>query len=121
MSYPVSQTIYVHNLNNKVHKDALRKQLYLYFTQFGRIMAIVASKRPGLEGQAWIVFEDDSCATKALKDSQGFELLGKNMRVEYCTTKSDVVAQEDGTWIHPKNRPPGTGADGKPPARKIEA
>ena len=117
MQYPPNSTLYIRNLNDRVHKDALKRQLYLYFSQFGRILEIIASKRPGLQGQAWVAFDTLDNATKALVGSQGFELLGKSMRIEYSNKKSDIVAQEDGTWINPSHRPKGSGADGKPPSK----
>ena len=119
VQYPPNATLYIRNLNDRIHKDALKRQLYLYFSQFGRILEIIALKRPGLQGQAWVAFDSIDNATKALVGSQGFELLGKSMRVEYSNKKSDVVAQEDGTWINPNYRPKGSGADGKPPSGPV--
>ena len=66
-------------------------------------MDIVASKKPGLHGQAWIIFEKVHEANKAMVSAQGFEIFGKSMVIEYCKTKSDVVAIADNTW-RPKNK-----------------
>ena len=119
VQYPPNPTLYIKNLNDKVHKEALKKQLYLYFSQFGRILEIITMKRPGLQGQAWVAFEPLETATKALIGAQGFELLGKSMRVEYSNKKSNVIAQEDGSWVNPNIRPKGSGADGKVPSKPI--
>merc|ERR1712023_497830 len=49
-------------------------------------------------GQAFIVFRDISCATNAMRALQGFMFLDKPMRIAYSKSKSDIVAQEDGTF-----------------------
>ena len=117
--YPQNQTLYVNNLTNKVHKNALKEQLYYYFSQYGRILDICASKAPGMHGQAFVVFEVVDDAVKALVASQGVELLGKNMHIEYCKSKSEAAAIADNTYVSRNRRPAGTGADGKPPAEAV--
>jgi|EP00945_MAST-04E_sp_MAST-4E-sp1_P002409 U2 small nuclear ribonucleoprotein B'' len=119
LQYPPNPTLFVRNLNDTVHKDSLKRHLYQYFSQFGRILDIVALKKPGLQGQAWVAFDSVENATKALTGSQGFQILGKSMRVEFSNKKSEIVAQEDGTWINPNARPKGAGADGKQPTIAI--
>jgi len=84
----------------------LKKSLYHVFSQFGNILEIQASKALKKRGQAWIVFDDLSSATKALKEMQGFMFYGKPMRVAYSKNKSDVVAKIDGTYKpRPKRKP----------------
>jgi RNA recognition motif-containing protein len=46
-----NQTIYVKNINEKVKKDVLKKQLYMLFSQYGRVKQIVACKGIKLRGQ----------------------------------------------------------------------
>ena len=72
-NYPINQTLYIKNLNNKVHKNALKEQLYYYFSQYGRILDINTSKAPIMD--KFFVFE--RCASKALVSSQGVEILEK--------------------------------------------
>ena len=117
--YPQNQTLYVNNLTNKVHKNALKEQLYYYFSQYGRILDICTSKAPGMHGQAFVVFDVVDDAVKALVASQGVELLGKNMHIEYCKSKSEAAAIADNTYVSRNRRPAGTGADGKPPAEAV--
>lgn len=50
-------------------------------------------------GQAWIVFEKSTAATKALESLQGFPLYNKPMRIAYARSKSDVIAKKDGTFV----------------------
>jgi RNA recognition motif-containing protein len=51
MEITPTQTLYVNNLNEKVKKDVLKKTLYAVFSQFGRVIEIVASKGLKLRGQ----------------------------------------------------------------------
>lgn len=46
-----NQTLYVNNINEKVKKDVLKKQLYMLFSQYGRVKQIVACKGIKLRGQ----------------------------------------------------------------------
>ena len=118
-NYPINQTLYIKNLNNKVHKNALKEQLYYYFSQYGRILDINTSKAPGMHGQGFVVFEEVNDASKALVSSQGVEILGKNMNIEYCKSKSEAAAIFDNTFVKKSRRPIGTGADGKPVAEAV--
>ena len=57
----------------------LKKCLYAIFSQFGKIVDIVALKTYRLRGQAWIVFSDVSASTNALRSMQGFPFFEKPM------------------------------------------
>lgn len=100
---PPSQTIYINNLNEKIKKEELKKSLYAVFSQFGKILDIVASKTLKLRGQAWVVFDDVTAATNALRQMQEFPFYDKPMKIQYAKTKSDAVAKSDGTYV-PKER-----------------
>jgi RNA recognition motif-containing protein len=76
---PPNQTIYINNLNEKVKKEELKKSLYAVFSQFGKILDIVACKTLKLRGQAWVVFDDVTAATNALRQMQGFPFYDKPM------------------------------------------
>lgn len=51
--------------------------MYAMFSQFGKIIDVVALKTLRLRGQAWIVFTDVSSATNALRTMQGFPFFEK--------------------------------------------
>ena len=74
-----NQTVYINNLNEKVKIDELKKGLNAMFSQFGRIVDIVASRGLTQRGQAWIVFEDVGAATQALAIMQSFVFMDKPM------------------------------------------
>lgn len=100
---PPNQTIYINNINEKIKKEELKKSLYAVFSQFGKILDIVASKTLKLRGQAWVVFDDVTAATNALRQMQDFPFYDKPMKIQYAKTKSDAVSKADGTYV-PKER-----------------
>jgi len=102
---PPNQTIYVNNLNEKVKKDELKRSLYHVFSQFGNILEIIATKTYKMRGQAWVIFDDLSGSTKALREMQSFQFYGKAMRISFAKSKSDVVSKADGSFIpRPKRK-----------------
>lgn len=94
-----NQTIYVNNLNEKVKKEELKKALHAIFSQFGKILDVVCLKTFRLRGQAWIVFDNVTSATNALRQLQGFPFYDKAVRISYAHTKSDVLTKADGTFV----------------------
>ena len=49
------------------------------FSQFGKILEVLAFKTLKHKGQAWVVFEEVSSATNALRQMQGFPFYDKPM------------------------------------------
>lgn len=98
-----NNTIYINNLNEKTKLDELKKSLHAVFSQYGKILEVLAFKTMKHKGQAWVVFEDVSSATNALRQLQGFPFYDKPMRIQYAKTKSDVIAKADGTFV-PRER-----------------
>jgi len=66
-------------------------------------MEVVTLRREGLRGQAWIIFEDVSSATSALRAENGFTFFSRDIKVSYAREKSDRIAKQDGTFV-PKDR-----------------
>uniref|UniRef100_A0A5B7A415 RRM domain-containing protein n=1 Tax=Davidia involucrata TaxID=16924 RepID=A0A5B7A415_DAVIN len=96
---PPNQSIYIKNLNEKVKKEELKRSLYALFSQYGRILDIVALKTAKLRGQAWVVFSEVTAASNAVRQMQNFPFYDKPMRIQYAKTKSDCVAKADGTFV----------------------
>ncbi|KAJ6291062.1 hypothetical protein OIU76_023170 [Salix suchowensis] len=63
---PPNQTIYIKNLNEKVKKEELKRSLYCLFSQYGRILDVVALKTARLEGASRIQYAKNKvdCITK---------------------------------------------------------
>lgn len=104
MDIPPNQTIYVNNLHEKLNKQELKKCLHAMFSQFGKILDVVALKTYRLRGQAWVVFADAAAATSALRQMQGFPFFDKPIRIEYARGKSDAVSKLEGTYRPDKER-----------------
>ncbi|XP_052195651.1 U1 small nuclear ribonucleoprotein A [Diospyros lotus] len=100
---PPNMTIYINNINEKIKLDELKKSLHAVFSQFGKILEVLAFKTLKHKGQAWVVFEDASSASSALRQMQGFPFYDKPMRIQYAKTKSDIIAKADGTFV-PRER-----------------
>ncbi|KAG0495412.1 hypothetical protein HPP92_000103 [Vanilla planifolia] len=98
-----NMTIYINNLNEKIKLEELKKSLRAVFSQFGKILEVLAFKTLKHKGQAWVVFEDVTSASEALKRMQGFPFYDKPMRIQYAKTKSDIIAKADGTFV-PRER-----------------
>ncbi|CAK0742298.1 hypothetical protein CVIRNUC_001386 [Coccomyxa viridis] len=97
-----NQTIYVNNLPEKIGKEDLKKAVYAIFSQFGKILDVVALKTYRLRGQAWVVFADIRSAGEAIRTMQGFPFFDKPMRITYAKTKSDAVSKAEGTYVENK-------------------
>eukprot|EP01113_Clastostelium_recurvatum_P012370 TRINITY_DN16425_c0_g1_i1.p1 TRINITY_DN16425_c0_g1~~TRINITY_DN16425_c0_g1_i1.p1 ORF type:complete len:273 (-),score=62.36 TRINITY_DN16425_c0_g1_i1:42-758(-) len=95
---PPNHTIYINNINEKVKKEDLKKNLYALFSRFGSILDVVALRTYRMRGQAWIVFKDIAAAGAAMREMQGYTFFDKPIKISYALTKSDAVAQLDGTF-----------------------
>ncbi|KAL9616914.1 MAG: hypothetical protein Q9160_008262 [Pyrenula sp. 1 TL-2023] len=96
-----NQTLYCTNLNDKVKKDDLRRALYMLFSTYGPVLDVVALKNKKMRGQAHIVFRDIQASTQALRSLQGFDLLGKEMKIVYAKGQSNIINKLRGTFETP--------------------
>lgn len=96
-------TLYVSNIDWKIKKPVLRRALHTLFHRHGKILEIIALRKDGLRGQAFVIFDSVASATAALQAEQGFTFFGKDLNIEYAREKSDRVAKKDGTYV-PKDR-----------------
>jgi U2 small nuclear ribonucleoprotein B'' len=51
--------------------------MYAMFSQFGKVVDVVALKTFRLRGQAWVVFDDVASAVAARRAMDGFPFFGK--------------------------------------------
>lgn len=93
-----SPTLYVNNLKDKPTKAQLSKALYSVFSAYGKVLDIVVSKKQGLRGQAWVVFESVSQASAAMSELQNFPVFDKPMRIAFAHRKSFASAKADGEF-----------------------
>ncbi|KAM0287671.1 hypothetical protein ACHAQH_000200 [Verticillium albo-atrum] len=101
-----NQTLYITNLPSaKIQKPDLRTELYLLFSTYGPVLDIVAMKTMKMRGQAHVTFRDVQTATQAMRSLEGFEFLGRPLKISYAKSKSDFVARLD-----PDFKLPNTGA-----------
>jgi U2 small nuclear ribonucleoprotein B'' len=46
-----NHTLYINNINEKIKKNVLKKLLYMLFSQYGKVVQIVACKGIKMRGQ----------------------------------------------------------------------
>ncbi|KAH7542785.1 hypothetical protein FEM48_Zijuj02G0211000 [Ziziphus jujuba var. spinosa] len=107
---PPNQTIYIKNLNEKIKKEELKRSLYALFSQYGRILDVVALKTPKLRGQAWVAFSEVTAASNAVRQMQNFPFYDKPMRIQYAKTKSDSERKRRTEETQQSTVPNGTSA-----------
>ncbi|KAK9279364.1 hypothetical protein L1049_013043 [Liquidambar formosana] len=96
----IIELIYFHHFNLFAFLLAeLKKSLYALFSQYGRVLDVVALKTQKLRGQAWVVFSEVTAASTAVRQMQNFPFYDKPMRIQYAKTKSDCVARADGSFV----------------------
>ncbi|ROT39800.1 U2 small nuclear ribonucleo protein B [Sodiomyces alkalinus F11] len=99
---PPNQTLYVTNLPSaKIQKSDLRTALYMLFSAHGPVLDIVAMKTMKMRGQAHVTFRDVQTATQAMRTLEGFEFLGRPLKIQYAKSKSDYIAKLDGSYKMP--------------------
>ncbi|GAW18785.1 hypothetical protein ANO14919_082670 [Xylariales sp. No.14919] len=97
-----NQTLYVTNLPSaKINKADLKTALYLLFSTYGPVLDVIALKTAKMRGQAHIVYRDVQAATQAMRSLEGFQFLGKELKIQYAKSKSDTIAKLDGTYKLP--------------------
>jgi RNA recognition motif. (a.k.a. RRM, RBD, or RNP domain) len=92
-------TLYIKNIDWKVKKHLLRRALYTLFSRHGKVLEIIAVRKDGLRGQAFVVMDTVVAATAALQKEQGFTFFGKDLVIEYAKSKSDRIAKRDGEYV----------------------
>ncbi|KAF3174195.1 U2 snRNP complex subunit msl1 [Orbilia oligospora] len=99
-----NQTLYISNLNDKIHKPDLKIALYTLFSTYGVVLDVIALKTAKMRGQAHVAFRDIAGASTAMRGCQGMVIFGKEMKIQYARSKSDTIAKLDGTYRMPSLR-----------------
>ena len=92
----------------------MKKALYLVFSSYGNIVELNCMTTYRMRGQAWVVFDSLSSATRAHREMQNFLFFGKPMRIAFAKAKSDTIAKLDGTFQARAKRKAADEAAGKP-------
>jgi U2 small nuclear ribonucleoprotein B'' len=92
-------------LNEKINKTELKRAMYMLFSSFGPVLDIVTtregSKGQAMRGQAHVVFRDIQTSTQAMRALQGFDFLGKELKIAYGKGQSQIVPKLRGTFEPP--------------------
>ncbi|CAK4029576.1 RNA-binding domain-containing [Lecanosticta acicola] len=109
-----NQSIYIQNLPDKLQKHDLKRNLYMLFSSYGPILDITTLKTAKMRGQAHILFRDVQSATQAMRGCQGFEFFGKEMKISYAKSRSNMLAKLTGTFTEPGAEEAKTNASQQP-------
>ncbi|KAL1990829.1 hypothetical protein VTN49DRAFT_5832 [Thermomyces lanuginosus] len=94
---PPNCTVYVRNLEERLKIDEIKAALNELFSDYGKILDIVAKRNLRAKGQAFVVFDNVESASRAIEEVNGFNLVGKPMVLDYAKTRSDAaVLHQDG-------------------------
>eukprot|EP00834_Sanchytrium_tribonematis_P004479 NODE_223_length_12360_cov_0.266862.p4 type:complete len:192 gc:universal NODE_223_length_12360_cov_0.266862:5070-4495(-) len=99
-------TIYAHNLNDKINKNTLKETLYLLFSQCGTVLDIVALKSAKMRGQAFIVFAELQDAVAAIQQFQSKIIFGKPMKLDYAKENGKQLSIFNGEYSTKKENVP---------------
>ena len=95
MNVPPSQSLYIQNLNEKLQKPDLKRNLYMLFSSYGPVIDITALKTSKMRGQAHVLFRDQQSATQAMRHCQGFGFFGREMVSRRYSMNGKRVANTD--------------------------
>ncbi|KAM7204428.1 putative small nuclear ribonucleoprotein [Naviculisporaceae sp. PSN 640] len=95
-SGPPIATVYVRNLEERVKLETLKETLEALFSEYGNIIDIVAKGNLKAKGQAFVVFDNQESALKAIEELQGFDLYEKPMVLALAQTRSDATVKSTG-------------------------
>lgn len=87
----------VKNLEERIKIDQLKEALNEIFSEYGKVIDLVAKSNLKAKGQAFVVFDDVASAARAIGEIQGFELFDKPMILDYAKTRSDATLAREGT------------------------
>lgn len=79
IDFSLCDNAWIIDLEKKNGGLELKKSLHAVFSQFGKILEILAFKTLKHKGQAWVVFEDTQSATNAMRQMQSFPFYDKPM------------------------------------------
>ncbi|RKP03025.1 hypothetical protein CXG81DRAFT_10032 [Caulochytrium protostelioides] len=99
------ETLYVHNLNERVKPGMMRQALKSLFAPYGTLLRIQIRKVHFLRGQAFITFAHTWQAAAALERLNGFPLFFKPMHIQYARDQNYAISERDGTVdVHRERR-----------------
>ena len=94
---PRGKTVYVRNLHDRVKPKDMATALRSLFEEYGSIVDIVSRSNLKAKGQAFIVYDNEESAAKAIQDIDGFTLFDKSISCAFAQTRSDATVAQEGS------------------------
>jgi RNA recognition motif-containing protein len=98
-------TVYVNHLVQKgINVDTIKVELRALFEKYGAVLDVHAIKHYKTRGQAWVIFDSVSSATKAIESMNGYIYHGRAFQCNFSRNKSDIISKSEGTYVDRKKR-----------------
>ena len=95
---PKTNTVYMKNLNTRIKLDIMKQSIENVFSQYGKILEVHMKKNFKLRGQAFIVYESEESAEKAIKTMDSAIFFQKPLKLNYSRKVSDIIAKRKGKF-----------------------
>ena len=95
---PKNNTVYMKNLNTQIKLLVMKQSIENVFSQYGKILEVHMKKNFRLRGQAFIVFDSEESADKAIKTMDGAIFFQKPLKLNYARKVSDIIAKRKGKF-----------------------
>jgi RNA recognition motif-containing protein len=95
---PKNNTLYIKNLNSRIKIEYLRQSLENVFTQYGKLADVKVKRNFRMRGQAFLVFDEEDSAEKALYAMDGAIFYQKPLMINYARSVSDVISKRKGEY-----------------------
>jgi len=93
-----NNTLYIKNMNTRIKLEVLKQSLQNVFSQYGTLLDIHMKRNFRMRGQAFLVFDSEDAAEKALTSMDGALFYQKPLMINYSRKLSDVIAKKKGTF-----------------------
>lgn len=91
------------NLEERTKIETLKEALNAVFKHYGTIVDIVAKSSLKRKGQAFVVFDNEDSADRALQ-MNNFEMYGKQMKVAKARTHSDETVKRQAAGMFDEHK-----------------
>lgn len=103
-SEQVSNTLYINRINDNVSINQLILHVFAYFSPYGQILDISASKAIKKRGQAWVTYQNIESAINAKRDLNGIYIFSTPINIQFAKKRNVNTLKLNGTY-NPYGRP----------------
>lgn len=94
----VSNTLYIKRINDNVSINQLILHVFAYFSPYGQIIDISASKAIKKRGQAWVTYQNIESAINAKRDLNGIYIFSTPISIQFAKKRNINTLKLNGTY-----------------------